>query len=262
MQVLGIFFVEIGCARSWPPGGLQRVNLGSREIGVPVGAPLRHHGVEFVVVEVGFSWSQVDGGMHGVNLGPCEIGGSWSESLGGWHGCQAIRAARVDGGVHAWRPRGHRPSHFDMEFAILSELCFREHRLPAIQRHDIRVHLEGGDGSCILRELLCDENLGSPVLIHDEQQCVPYDALQHHRLHCEIPRAGTVHGSEEGSSHHKRVGDGAQHKNGDHPIQATPLGESHPNPQTEKHEHFGHHICRYEPEVHCVWVVPGYELKG
>ena len=82
MQVLGIFFVEIGCARSWPPGGLQRVNLGSREIGVPVGAPLRHHGVEFVVVEVGFSRSQVDRGMHGVNLGPCEIGGSWSESLG------------------------------------------------------------------------------------------------------------------------------------------------------------------------------------
>lgn len=79
MKVFGILLVEVRCAGSGTSGGLQGINLGSREIRLSVRAP---HGVKLVMCEAGFSWSEVSRGVHGVDLCSGEIRWPRSERFG------------------------------------------------------------------------------------------------------------------------------------------------------------------------------------
>lgn len=81
-------------------------------------------------------------------------------------------------------------------------------------------------------------------------------------MHREVTRLSTIHSGQQGSSHHERVGDGAQDEDGDHPVQAAPFGVPHPDSQTSEHEELGNCVGGDETEVHGVRVVPGDKLEG
>ena len=130
------------------------------------------------MVETGATWSRVSRGLKRVNLSIGEIG----RARGG--GREALGPSRKDA-----RSGSIGFSDSDVELAILFDLGISFQRVvSSVKRHDIRVDMDGDNGTGSVWELLKDQQSDTFVLKHEEHQGVPDDALEDHNLDHQTPR--------------------------------------------------------------------------
>lgn len=149
-----------------------------------------------------------------------------------------------------------------MELAVVSDLGVGLEGLAAVEGDDVGIDLEGGDGAGGLRELVGDEELGSPVLEHEEHEGVPDDALHDDDLDHEVAGEVAVHGAEQRDPHDEGVGEGGEGEEGDHPLQAPVLGEGLPDEEGGEDHHLLEGVGGNEVVVHGVDVVGGDEVEA
>lgn len=137
------------------------------------------------MVETGASGSRVSRGLKRVNLCIGEI--RRARSGGG----KSLGPSRKDVGS---RSVGF--SNGDVEFTILFDFSFGFDGVSSVEGHDVRVDVDGDNGTSGVGKLLRDKHSGSPVLEQEEHQCVPNDALKDHNLDHQAPRKLTVHSLE------------------------------------------------------------------
>lgn len=237
---------EIGRPRGRTSGRLQGVEVGGSEVRVPAREALdSHHGVEIGVVEVRAPGRGVPGRAQAVNLGVGEVR-------------RPRRHCRTPQGP----PRSVRLPHRDVELPVVADLGVGLQEVPAVQRNDVGVDLEGDDGRRGLRKLLHDEHLSAAVLEEEEEEGVPDDTLEHHHLDHEGTIVVAVHGYQQGNAHDQSVGQGGDREDGDHPLQAPIPGEVGPDSEDDEHDDLLQRIGGDEPEVHGVGVVGGDEVEG
>lgn len=173
--IIRSILVVIGRSGSWSSGSRKAINIVGTKVRITTSS---HHGVEIGVVETGATWSRVSRGLKRVNLSIGEIG----RARGG--GREALGPSRKDVGSGSV---GFSDS--DVELAVLFDLGIGFQRvLSSVKRHDIRVDMDGDNGTGSVWELLRDQQSGASVLEHEEHQGVPDDALEDHNLDHQTPR--------------------------------------------------------------------------
>jgi len=231
----GLF--EIGRSRSGSAGRKQIIGCEIR-----VARLVPHHGEEIGVVEVGATWRGVTRRAEAVNLGAGEVRGPRRH--------------------HEGPSRGVGFPHGDVELAVVTDLRVGFEKVPAVERNDVGVDLEGDDGGGGFGELFHDEDFGGAVFEEEEEEGVPDDALEHDDLDHEGAGVVAVHGDEEGDAHDERVGERGEEEDGDHPLQRPRFGEVGPEREGEEHHDFLEGVGSDEAEVHGVGVVGGDEVEG
>lgn len=150
-----------------------------------------------------------------------------------------------------------------MNFAILFYLSLSLDGVsPPVERHDVRIHDDRGDGAGSVGELLGDEQLGAAVLEHEEHESVPDDALEHDNLDHEAAGEFAVHALEERDAHDESVGESGDGEEGDGPLEGAAAAEVAPGGENGEDHELLEGVGGDELEVHGVGVVGGDEVEG
>lgn len=206
-----------------------------------------HHRIKVWIVEIGTPWRRVSGWTQAVDLCAGEIGG-------------ARRQCRK----RTWPERASRRvglPYRHVKLAVIADFGVCLKKVPTVEGNDVWVHLEGNNGCGSLGELLHDQHLGATVLEEKEEKGVPNDALQHHNLHHQTTGVWPIHGDQEWNTHDQCVWKRRKWEYGNHPLQASILGEVSPYAKHDEHDDLLKRVGSDKPEVHCVGIVLRDEME-